>query len=195
MKSIFKTNYFALCFIIFTWVNLFSSNELFNCLQVQIISTHFLPSFLPSFHRKKRVLKNTCLCVCVCSTANWSPYLASLRCPRATFWRCWFVAVSVQPPVSLLSDFHETPSGSSVCLCLFNRNRQFVFSSLSMSTTLPLEVLSPGPGVILITCLHLMSRKLRLMTMRDPPRCPRDTPLSTKVGTKFRPQVAVAQSV
>jgi hypothetical protein len=32
------------------------------------------------------------------------------------------------------------------------------------------------------------------MTVGDPPRWPRDTPLSTKVGTKFR-QVAVTQSV
>jgi hypothetical protein len=29
----------------------------------------------------------------------------------------------------------------------------------------------------------------------DPPRWPRDTPLSTKVDTKFRRQVAVAQLV
>jgi hypothetical protein len=29
----------------------------------------------------------------------------------------------------------------------------------------------------------------------DPPRWPRDSPLSTKVGTKFRRQVAVAQSI
>jgi hypothetical protein len=29
----------------------------------------------------------------------------------------------------------------------------------------------------------------------DPPRYPRDTPLSAKVGTKFRQQVAVAQWV
>jgi hypothetical protein len=33
------------------------------------------------------------------------------------------------------------------------------------------------------------------MTVGDPPRWPRDTPLSTKVDTKFRRQVAVAQSV
>jgi hypothetical protein len=39
------------------------------------------------------------------------------------------------------------------------------------------------------------SRKLRLMTVGDPQRWPRDTPLSTKVDTKFRRQVAVAQSV
>jgi hypothetical protein len=39
------------------------------------------------------------------------------------------------------------------------------------------------------------SRKLRLMTVGDPPRWPRDIPLSTKVGTKFRRQVAVVQSV
>jgi hypothetical protein len=42
---------------------------------------------------------------------------------------------------------------------------------------------------------RLRSRKLRLTTAGDPPRWPRDTPLSTKVGTKFRQQVAVAQSV
>jgi hypothetical protein len=39
------------------------------------------------------------------------------------------------------------------------------------------------------------SRKLRLTTEGDPLRWPRDTPLSIKVGTKFRQQVAVAQSV
>jgi hypothetical protein len=36
-------------------------------------------------------------------------------------------------------------------------------------------------------------RKLRLTTVGDPPRLPRDTLLSTKVGIKFRRQVAVAQ--
>jgi hypothetical protein len=41
----------------------------------------------------------------------------------------------------------------------------------------------------------LRSRKLRLTTVGDPPCSPRDTPLSTKVGTKFRQQVAVVQSV
>jgi hypothetical protein len=39
------------------------------------------------------------------------------------------------------------------------------------------------------------SRKLRLTTVGNPPRWPRDTPLSAEVGTKFRRQVAVAQSV
>jgi hypothetical protein len=38
-------------------------------------------------------------------------------------------------------------------------------------------------------------RKLRLTNVGDPPHWPRDTTLSTKVGTKFRRQVAVAQSV
>jgi hypothetical protein len=41
----------------------------------------------------------------------------------------------------------------------------------------------------------LWSRKLRLTTVRDRPRSQRDTPLSAKVGTKFRRQLAVAQSV
>jgi hypothetical protein len=41
----------------------------------------------------------------------------------------------------------------------------------------------------------LRSRRLRLTTVGDPPRWPRDTPLSTKVGTKYRRQVAVAQSL
>jgi hypothetical protein len=39
------------------------------------------------------------------------------------------------------------------------------------------------------------SRKLKLTTVGDAPRWLRDTPLSTKVGTKFRRQVVVAQSV
>jgi hypothetical protein len=39
------------------------------------------------------------------------------------------------------------------------------------------------------------SRKLRLTTIGDLPCWPRKTPLSTKVGTKFCWQVAVAQSV
>jgi hypothetical protein len=39
------------------------------------------------------------------------------------------------------------------------------------------------------------SRKLRLTAVGDPPRWPRDTHLSTKVGTKFCRQVAVDQSV
>jgi hypothetical protein len=38
------------------------------------------------------------------------------------------------------------------------------------------------------------SRKLTLTTVEDPPRWPHDTPLSTKVGTKFRRQVAVDES-
>jgi hypothetical protein len=46
-----------------------------------------------------------------------------------------------------------------------------------------------------LRCPEIQSRKLRLTTVRDPPRSPRDTPLSTKVDTKFRRQVAVAQSV
>jgi hypothetical protein len=45
------------------------------------------------------------------------------------------------------------------------------------------------------TAYRLRSRKLRLTTVRDPPRSSRDILLSTKVGTKFRRQVAVAQSV
>jgi hypothetical protein len=36
---------------------------------------------------------------------------------------------------------------------------------------------------------------LKLTTVGDPPRWPRDTPLCTKVGTKFRRPVAAAQSV
>jgi hypothetical protein len=36
---------------------------------------------------------------------------------------------------------------------------------------------------------------LRLTTAGDPPRWPGDTSLSTKVGSKFRQQVAVARSV
>jgi hypothetical protein len=43
--------------------------------------------------------------------------------------------------------------------------------------------------------MQIRSRKLRLTTVGDPPRWPRDIPLSTKVDTKFRRQVAVAQSV
>jgi hypothetical protein len=35
----------------------------------------------------------------------------------------------------------------------------------------------------------------RLTAVGDQPRSPLDTPLSTKVGTKFRQQVAVVQSV
>jgi hypothetical protein len=36
----------------------------------------------------------------------------------------------------------------------------------------------------------LRSRKLRLTTVEDPPRWPRDTPISAKVGTKFLREVA-----
>jgi hypothetical protein len=39
------------------------------------------------------------------------------------------------------------------------------------------------------------SRKLRLTTVGDLPRWPRDTPLSAEVDTKFRRQVTVAQSI
>jgi hypothetical protein len=42
--------------------------------------------------------------------------------------------------------------------------------------------------------IYIRSRKLRFRTVRDPPRWPRDTLLSTKVDTKFHRQVAVAQS-
>jgi hypothetical protein len=47
----------------------------------------------------------------------------------------------------------------------------------------------------LVIDLNVRSRKLRLTTVGDPPRGLSDTLLSTKVGTKFRRQVAVAQSV
>jgi hypothetical protein len=43
--------------------------------------------------------------------------------------------------------------------------------------------------------MRLRSRKLRLTTVGDQPRWPHNTPLSTKVGTKFRRQVAAAQLV
>jgi hypothetical protein len=43
--------------------------------------------------------------------------------------------------------------------------------------------------------VHKTLQLLFLSTVGDPPRWPRDTPLSTKVDTKFRRQVAVAQSV
>jgi hypothetical protein len=42
---------------------------------------------------------------------------------------------------------------------------------------------------------QLRSRKLRLTTVGDPSRWPRDTLLSTKVGSKFRRKLAVAQAV
>jgi hypothetical protein len=42
---------------------------------------------------------------------------------------------------------------------------------------------------------RLRSRKLRLTAVWVPPRWPRDTPLSTEVGTKICLPVAVAQSV
>jgi hypothetical protein len=38
---------------------------------------------------------------------------------------------------------------------------------------------------------HCLDDVGSLTTVGDPPRLPRDTPLSTKVGTKFRLQVAV----
>jgi hypothetical protein len=46
-----------------------------------------------------------------------------------------------------------------------------------------------------MACVLKRSRKPRLTAVGDPPRWPRDTPLSTKVDIKFRRQVAVAQSV
>jgi hypothetical protein len=49
--------------------------------------------------------------------------------------------------------------------------------------------------IIFCSSLYCRSRKLRLMTVTDPLRWPRGTPLSTKVGTKFRRQVAVAQLI
>jgi hypothetical protein len=45
-----------------------------------------------------------------------------------------------------------------------------------------------------VVCI-VRSRKRRLITVGDPPRLPHDTPLSTKVGTIFCRQVAVAQSL
>jgi hypothetical protein len=50
-------------------------------------------------------------------------------------------------------------------------------------------------SILQLMILLIRSRKLRLITVGDPPRWPRDAPLSTKVGTKFRRQMAVAQSV
>jgi hypothetical protein len=42
------------------------------------------------------------------------------------------------------------------------------------------------PNVYPYLCTHWRSRKLRLTTVGDPQRWPRDTPPSTKVGNKFR---------
>jgi hypothetical protein len=53
----------------------------------------------------------------------------------------------------------------------------------------------PSSLILSTVMMEGRSRKLRLTTVGDPPRWPRDTPLSTKVDTKFRWQVAVAQSV
>jgi hypothetical protein len=50
-------------------------------------------------------------------------------------------------------------------------------------------------GATLKEKYRLRSRKLRSTTLWDPPRWPRDTPLSAKVGTKIRRQVPVAQLV
>jgi hypothetical protein len=41
--------------------------------------------------------------------------------------------------------------------------------------------------------LRLRTRKLRLTTVGDPPRSPRDTPLSTKVGIEFRRSVGIVR--
>jgi hypothetical protein len=43
--------------------------------------------------------------------------------------------------------------------------------------------------------IYIPYGKLRLTTVGDTQRWPRDTPLSIKVGTKFYQEVAVAQSV
>jgi hypothetical protein len=48
---------------------------------------------------------------------------------------------------------------------------------------------------IIVRCKYIRSRELRLTTVGDLPRWPRDTLLSTEVDTKFRRQVSVAQSV
>jgi hypothetical protein len=56
------------------------------------------------------------------------------------------------------------------------------------------KVKTPVIRRVIHHCLD-RSRKLRLTTVGDPPRWPRDTPLSTKFGTKFCRQVAVDQSV
>jgi hypothetical protein len=47
----------------------------------------------------------------------------------------------------------------------------------------------------LLTADGFWPRKLRLTTIGDPLHWPCNTPLSTEVGTKFRWQVVVAQSV
>jgi hypothetical protein len=50
------------------------------------------------------------------------------------------------------------------------------------------QISSPDP----VNNFHSFISKLRLTTAGDPPHWPRDTLLSTKVGTKFRRQVVVA---
>jgi hypothetical protein len=63
--------------------------------------------------------------------------------------------------------------------------------------------LERGPLRLLRINEELLERKssgsglenLRLTAVGDPPRSPRDTPLSTKADTKFRRQVAIAHSV
>jgi hypothetical protein len=49
--------------------------------------------------------------------------------------------------------------------------------------------------VFVSSLFRFKTRKLRITTLRDPPRRPRDTPLSTKVDTTVRRQMGVAQSV
>jgi hypothetical protein len=44
-----------------------------------------------------------------------------------------------------------------------------------------------------LTAVRNIQQSLPLWTVGDPPRWPRDIPLSTEVSTKFRRQVAVAQ--
>jgi hypothetical protein len=81
-------------------------------------------------------------------------------------------------------------------------------SMLPRPTTMPRDIipslksrlLNPRGGIIHNSekgqiAPGIRSRKLRLTTVRDPPRWPRDSPLSAKVGIKFRQQVAVAQSI
>jgi hypothetical protein len=97
-------------------------------------------------------------------------------CVRDT---CFCVDIQVAAPVSCCHLVFVTSSALNIRLCV------------SCVCAVGLKVIFANPVYV----VHCSSLRLRLTTVGDPPRRPRDTPLSTKAGTKFRRQVPVAQSV
>jgi hypothetical protein len=112
---------------------------------------------------------------------------------RAAYWP---IDVSALIRRALNSgNVHQHSTKSATC-----STSRLLRRSLELCQNLQLDAVELSLLETLILCrkgkneLHLFIINW-LISVGEPPRWPRDTPLCTKVGTKFRRHVAVAQSV